>query len=158
MTTDNNSNLISQLQTQEGAFKYLETILNEIQSGERLHNQEHYHTINECGTAHCIAGWIEYDVMNELKLDPYDEAPTAGVIYHIYTELGLERFLMDVIYKNFGEEGRKIYASATEMSTWAFAQSILKITYVESDMLFDMNLTIEDIISNFKIIRESYDL
>lgn len=58
----------------------IRSLLEEIKDGKLIHNQEYYHSIDSCGTAHCIAGWqVHKDAIKSgytphyYKLEDYDD-------------------------------------------------------------------------------------
>lgn len=115
------------------AWKLVDQIINEIKQGKRLHIQGNYHTITDCGTAHCIAGWYIHE---KLKLTDSD-----------YEFCGRNK-------ETYIKEGRGINKEAD--TEWKVAQKDLGITFKESWEIFEILLDIDQIWTNWQELKQTY--
>ena len=59
--------------TLEERYNALEKIINDIERGKRVHNQDYFHHVvvkdsTHCKTGHCIAGWVEYEQLKSMDI------------------------------------------------------------------------------------------
>ena len=118
--------------------KYLEVkdIISDIKSGKKPHDQRSYH----CGTAHCIAGWLEINELERRSLST-KFVNTAKNIY---------------AWEDFN--GDQSDSSPVTMSTGLWATDYLDITLGEARSLFRTTLNIDEIEINLEQLAAHYNL
>ena len=104
----------------------IRTILEECRDGKRLHSQDAYATVTDCGTAHCIAGWKVYD-------DFGDKVIYFPFVFGDPNEFGIE--IED--YPGF--------------DAWAYAEKAWGLTDTEATTLFLADSTFEE---QFSLLEE----
>ena len=127
----------------------VQRIIDGIVGGELNHNQEEYCSIGHCGTAYCIAGWL--NVLYNPDFRNLSEEEALKEIYHAEYHFdydSFEEFKIDVMSRtHFGEfiNINELYGTATEIVEWA--QRFLDLGE-ESNLLFDCGLAIDEIQDN----------
>ena len=136
-------------------YKEVYEIIQGIKSGKLNHEQSSFH----CGTAHCLAGWMEVKELERRNLpivfhltsgdwiEPNENNPEK-VNYRSYSP----------VTRNLDKYSDRLKHSREQMElTWLWARCRLGLTHDESELLFDQWLTIEEIEENFwDICRERY--
>lgn len=118
------------METGKPDTELINTILRGIATGELDHNQSEYH----CGTAHCIAGWVEVIKAKEL-----------GYSYTWFKEVEQPCFTK-------GDE--ELYEISPLMeTTWQFAQRVLGLTPQEAAILFNVMSSFNQMCALLKILN-----
>ncbi len=118
------------------ALKEIRDILEGVKSGQLLHKQKEYHTITPCGTAHCIAGWKTHNdaIKAGLHLDyEYDEEDRTSFSQQ------LDEFL-----------------EQRNGSVWSHAQQAWGLRWIESDILFDSDSTLDQQFEMLELLEAGY--
>jgi hypothetical protein len=118
--------------------------LRDFKEGKRLHNQEYFHSFTSCGTAHCLAGWKQYDdaVKAQISIDWNPQVEPNDP--HASSD-DLVRF------------SSKVYGV---ISPWAYAVRAwdLDDNFHEDERLFRGSLTLDEMIANLEDIAQENHL
>lgn len=113
----------------------IRSIVEDIKSGKRLHNQSEFHS--DCGTAHCIAGW---KVVDDMK--------TEGIVPE-YSAFGELVSIANPLYEYIIE--------GIHMDDWEYAKIQWGLTTSEAMELFSPGLTINQISEALHDMEIDYD-
>jgi hypothetical protein len=126
------------------ALNEVQEIIDKIKGGEYLHDQSQYHSVGECGTAHCIAGWkVMRDAESiglSLPLPPSFETADDKAL------IAFDQAMMKLT-EDFG---------ISSTLTWEYAQERWGLTHQEARSLFLGCLTLTQIQSALDKLKEKY--
>lgn len=125
-------------------YEEVKAIIADIRSGKKSHNQALYH----CGTAHCIAGWLEVNELERRGLSTTWIQPDPE---------NLGKVLWVANDGTFRPKSPVVSEKIDCMSdTWEWAGDYLGITETEDLFLFDLELTLDEIEANLENLAEKY--
>jgi hypothetical protein len=118
--------------------------LKSFEDGTRKHDQA---SIHGCGSSHCLAGWKAYDDATKAGLQIDDFVPFYTYDYDWYESKTLEKFCKEKVSESSSWTGEMDYAA----QVWGLDGE-------EEDLLFDGDLTLQQMKANLESIAVSHGL
>lgn len=134
----------------EHARDLTKQIIIDIKAGKLGHNQKRYHDI--CGTKHCIAGWLEVKILEELNINwsykSHDEQEDIKIEQ-------LSPVIQKFVELNYYTDNGRLEPKLDDV-IWVFGDELLSIKEQRgihgTDTIFQTTLDIEEIIKNWDVI------
>lgn len=124
------------------SLKEIRDILDGVKSGRLPHDQTDYHTITDCGTAHCIAGWKAHNDAVKAGYVPVYELRKISLFNESLT---ISKVLTDFLVE-----------SIHNTDPWIYAKIEWELTVDESFYLFDSESTLDAQFELLEVLEAGY--